>query len=206
MNEWKEHTHYHRFPGYIPQQFVIIFPRFTMKYSGKLTMNIRPESILVMGVSGSGKSHIGRLIAERLHADFIDADDHHSATSIAKMSRGEPLNDGDREGWLQTLSGFYRDYQQHGKSLVIGCSALKHRYRDILRQGAPALRILYLHGEREVLLQRLKNRQGHFFQGDHMLDSQLHDLQPPSQDEATLLDIRLSPSEIIDQYLETLRV
>lgn len=167
-------------------------------------MPIRPKSILVMGVSGSGKSHIGQLIAERLKADFIDADDHHSATSIAKMSRGEPLNDHDREGWLQALAGFYRDYQQHGRSLVIGCSALKHRYRDILRQGAPELHILYLHGDREVLLQRLQNRQGHFFQGDHMLDSQLHDLQPPDHDEATILDIRLSPRNIIDQYIETL--
>ncbi|GGX87158.1 gluconokinase [Litchfieldella qijiaojingensis] len=167
-------------------------------------MNIRPKSILVMGVSGSGKSHIGRLIAERLHADFIDADDHHSATSIAKMSRGEPLNDSDREDWLQTLAGFYRDYERQGKTVVIGCSALKHRYRDVLRSGAQKLNILYLHGDRDVLLDRLRNRRGHFFHGDHMLDSQLSDLQPPNCDEATIIDVRLSPKEIVDRFLETL--
>lgn len=167
-------------------------------------MDTRPKSILVMGVSGSGKSHIGKLIAERLQADFIDADDHHSATSIAKMSRGEPLNDNDRKGWLQTLANFYRDYGRRKKTVVIGCSALKRRYRDILRQGTPELSILYLHGDRDVLLRRLGSRQGHFFHGDHMLDSQLRDLQSPGEDEAIVIDIRLPPEEIVDRYLRTL--
>ncbi|WP_031218267.1 gluconokinase [Halomonas sp. PBN3] len=165
-------------------------------------MSTSPQLVLVMGVSGSGKSFIGRRLAEAISAYFIDADDHHSPTSIAKMSRGEPLNDGDREGWLATLADYYRDHRQQGRSLVIGCSALKRRYRDTLRGGAPALRILYLHGSRELLLSRLRARQGHFFQGEHMLDSQLRDLEPPGNDEAFRVDIALSPDEIVSRFIE----
>lgn len=164
-------------------------------------MSTSPQLVLVMGVSGSGKSFIGRRLAETMSADFIDADNHHSPTSIAKMSRGEPLNDGDREGWLATLADFYRDHRRKGRSLVIGCSALKRRYRDTLRGDAPALKILYLHGSRELLLSRLRNRQGHFFQGQHMLDSQLRDLEPPGNDEAFRVDIALSPDEIVAAFL-----
>ncbi|MDI5921511.1 gluconokinase [Halomonas sp. LR5S13] len=165
-------------------------------------MKSTPTLVLVMGVSGSGKSHVGKLLAEAIDADFIDADDHHSAGSIAKMSRGKPLNDGDREGWLETLADFFRDHARRGRSLVIGCSALKRRYRDQLRKGAPALRILYLHGSRELLFDRLTHRQGHFFQGDHMLDSQLRDLEPPGDDEAIRVDISLSPEEIVSTFLK----
>lgn len=158
-----------------------------------------------MGVSGSGKSHIGREIAKHMGADFIDADDHHSATSIAKMSRGEPLDDGDREGWLVTLSGFYQEYLKRHEPLVIGCSALKHRYRDLLRQGAPDLKIVYLHGSRDTLLERINSRQAHFFHGESMLDSQLRDLEPPSSMEALLIDIRLTPSQIVELFSQQLR-
>ncbi|MGB8714475.1 MAG: gluconokinase, GntK/IdnK-type, partial [Onishia taeanensis] len=105
-------------------------------------MNTSPLTLLVMGVSGSGKSHIGKLLAQTAHAEFIDADDHHSQNNITKMARGEPLNDSDRQDWLLTLSDLYRDYRAQGKDIVIGCSALKHRYRDVLRQGAPELKIL----------------------------------------------------------------
>lgn len=167
-------------------------------------MNQPPLSLLVMGVSGSGKSHIGSLLAGKLHADFIDADDHHSPASIAKMSRGEPLDDGDREGWLLTLAALYRQYREQGKDVVIGCSALKRRYRDILRQGAPELKILYLDGSRDVLLERLGGRAGHFFAGEHMLDSQLSDLERPGDDEAISLDIRQPPDSIIETFLSRL--
>lgn len=164
-------------------------------------INQSPLSLLVMGVSGSGKSHIGSLLASTLHADFIDADDHHSPASIAKMSRGAPLNDSDREDWLLTLAGLYRQHHNQGKDLVIACSALKRRYRDALRQGAPGLKILYLDGSREILLERLGGRAGHFFAGENMLDSQLHDLEKPGADEAISLDIRQSPNRIIEIFL-----
>lgn len=122
------------------------------------------------------------------------------------MSRGEPLNDGDREGWLLTLSRFYEDYRQRQETLVIGCSALKHRYRDVLRRSAPELKILYLQGTRDTLLERLNARQGHFFHGESMLDSQLRDLEPPSEAEAIRLDIRFSPSRIVDDFLYQIEI
>lgn len=167
-------------------------------------MKTTSPCILVMGVSGSGKSHIGRDLASAIGAEFIDADDHHSPTNIAKMSRGEPLTDADREGWLKTLADFYRHYREAGKPLVIGCSALKHRYRDSLREGAPELEILYLHGTREVLLERLNSRGAHFFAGEHMLDNQLSTLENPDETEAFRIDIRTDPALIVSRFVEHL--
>ncbi|MFG6159928.1 gluconokinase [Halomonas sp. 1390] len=158
-----------------------------------------------MGVSGSGKSHIGRQVAAAIDATFIDADDHHSADNIAKMARGEPLNDDDRAAWLQTLSHLYRRYRSEGRSLVIGCSALKRHYRDLLRQGAPDLDILYLHGSRRLLLERLDARDDHFFAGAHMLDNQLATLEVPDETEAFHCNIRSTPREIVETFATNLR-
>ena len=155
--------------------------------------------ILVMGVSGSGKSHVGRLLAERLGADFIDGDDHHSTANIAKMARGTPLGDEDRQGWLETLAGLFADCRRDGRSVVIGCSALKARYRDILRGGDPALAIVYLDGSRTLLRERLTRREGHFFSGEAMLDSQLADLEPPLADEALSVAISLPPEAVVER-------
>jgi gluconokinase len=160
--------------------------------------------ILVMGVSGSGKSHIGRQLALIAGATFIDGDDHHSPANVAKMSSGIPLNDNDRSEWLDTLATLLADYQMQDLSLVIACSGLKKRYRDRLREGDPALHILYLEGRRELLLQRLENRAGHFFKGDTMLASQLADLEPPGDEEAFNASISLSPKKIVDQFSATL--
>ncbi|WP_424780243.1 gluconokinase, partial [Onishia taeanensis] len=122
--------------------FSLLSPEVHCSIYREKRMNTSPLTLLVMGVSGSGKSHIGKLLAQTAHAEFIDADDHHSQNNITKMARGEPLNDSDRQDWLLTLSDLYRDYRAQGKDIVIGCSALKHRYRDVLRQGAPELKIL----------------------------------------------------------------
>ncbi|MDN3555417.1 gluconokinase [Halomonas maura] len=168
-------------------------------------MHTDAKSILVMGVSGSGKSHIGRQVAAAIDATFIDADDHHSAANIAKMARGEPLTDDDRAAWLQTLADLYRHYRSEGQSLVIGCSALKRRYRDRLRQGAPDLQILYLHGSRELLLTRLDTRGDHFFAGAHMLDNQLATLEAPADTEAFRCNIRSTPRDIVDAFTARLR-
>lgn len=164
-----------------------------------------PFSFLVMGVSGSGKSHIGRQLANVTGALFIDGDDYHSELSIDKMSRGEPLSDEDRKEWLETLAELFRKHHQDGKSVIIGCSALKRRYREILRQGAPDLRILYLHGEREVLLHRLNSRGDHFFNGEHMLNSQLDTLEIPGDDEAIRCSIEQMPAQIIEEFLSKLQ-
>ncbi|WP_048307262.1 gluconokinase [Halomonas sp. PR-M31] len=167
-------------------------------------MNDSARCILVMGVSGSGKSHIGRDIAVAMGAEFIDADDHHSPLNVAKMARGEPLDDEDRKEWLMTLSDLFDHYRRQGRDVVIACSALKKRYRDVLRQGAPALNILYLEASRNVLLKRLSARKTHFFTGEHMLDSQLQTLEPPNDDEAICLDVRYSPKAIVERFLAQL--
>lgn len=167
--------------------------------------DVTPSSrILVMGVSGSGKTHIGRLVAERLGADFIDGDDYHSPASIDKMARGIPLNDEDRKAWLETLAERFAAYRKRGGSVVIGCSGLKRRYRDTLRRGDPSLKILFLSGDREQLHHRLTSREGHFFKGDRMLDSQLADLEPPGKDEAVELNIALSPDRLVDDFVQRL--
>lgn len=160
--------------------------------------------ILVMGVSGSGKSHVGRQLAHTLGATFIDGDDHHTPSNVAKMTRGMPLNDDDRREWLDTLAALFADYRARDTSLVIACSGLKKRYRDRLRDGDPALNILYLEGSQTLLLTRLETRAGHFFKGDTMLASQLADLEPPGEDEAVNVSIALSPEEIVKRFLESL--
>lgn len=165
---------------------------------------MRSSRVLVMGVSGSGKTHIGRLVAERLGCDFIDGDDYHSSASIDKMARGIPLNDEDRKVWLETLAEKFAEYRKRDASVVIGCSALKRRYRDTLRRGDPALKILFLSGNHEQLHQRLTSREGHFFKGDRMLDSQLADLEPPRADEAVELNIALAPGRLVEVFTRRL--
>lgn len=160
--------------------------------------------ILVMGVSGSGKSHIGQQLAATLGATFIDGDDHHSPANVAKMASGTPLNDDDRRDWLATLAGLFAEYKARGESVVIACSGLKRRYRDRLREGDSALRILYLEGTHGLLRERLEARAGHFFKGDSMLASQLADLEPPAADEAVTLSISLTPAVIVERFSATL--
>ncbi|XKH61851.1 gluconokinase [Halomonas sediminis] len=168
-------------------------------------MTMSSQRILVMGVSGSGKSHVGLLLAKRLGVDFIDGDDYHSPISIDKMARGIPLTDEDRREWLKTLAGFLADFRARDATVVISCSALKRRYRDTLRQGDPALAILFLSGSRETLHQRLAQREGHFFKGDAMLDSQFAALEPPDADEAVTLDICAAPERLVSEFLQQKR-
>jgi len=160
--------------------------------------------ILVMGVSGSGKSHIGQQLAASVGATFIDGDDHHSPANVAKMASGTPLNDDDRRDWLATLAGLFADYKSRDESVVIACSGLKRRYRDRLREGDSVLRILYLEGTQALLRERLETRAGHFFKGDSMLASQLADLEPPQADEAVTLSISLTPEVIVERFRATL--
>ncbi|MEG3080897.1 MULTISPECIES: gluconokinase [unclassified Halomonas] len=167
-------------------------------------MESASQRILVMGVSGSGKSHIGQALAASLGATFIDGDDHHSPANVAKMASGTPLDDDDRREWLDTLAGLFAEYYRADRSVVIACSGLKKRYRDRLRVGDPGLRILYLEGSRDLLHERLTTRAGHFFKGDTMLASQLADLEPPDPSEAVSLSIALNPHQIVHEFIATL--
>lgn len=154
--------------------------------------------IVVMGVSSSGKTEIGKQLAQRLEGRFLDGDQYHSKASIAKMARGEPLDDDDRAGWLQRLSELIGEARDAGETLVVGCSSLKRRYRDTLRQGDEALAFVFLKGSRELLLQRIQSREDHFFKGEAMLDSQLATLEAPQEDEAVTVDITGTIDDVVD--------
>lgn len=147
-----------------------------------------------MGVSGCGKSTVGRRLADELRVPFIEGDDLHPPRNVALMAAGTPLTDDDRRDWLQALAAALTAAVKHG--LVISCSALKRSYRDRLRAGAPGLRFVYLHGSPELLAARLRARADHYMPPS-LLPSQLEALEPPSADEDPIaLDIT-APIEAI---------
>ncbi|MFZ4878111.1 gluconokinase [Janthinobacterium sp. Mn2066] len=157
---------------------------------------------VVMGVSGCGKSFIGSLLASRLKVDYVEGDELHPPENVAKMAAGVPLTDADRAGWLAALRDRIARARAQGIGLVVSCSALKRAYRDLLREGDPGLRFAHLDGPREILLQRMQERQ-HFMPAS-LLDSQLQTLQPLQADEAGLvLDFRQAPDELVKQLLRT---
>lgn len=152
---------------------------------------------IVMGVSGSGKSTIGEGLATRLGQPFIDGDSLHPAANREKMAHGIPLDDADRQPWLEAIVAEMDRHRAAGESLVLACSALKRRYRDFLRGSHDDVRFVYLQASRELLAQRLGQRSGHFFD-PHLLDSQLATLEEPSPDEALRVGVGLSPAETIE--------
>ena len=154
-----------------------------------------------MGVSACGKSTVGRLLAEACGATYLDGDDFHPPANVVRMAAGQALTDDDRAGWLAALSQRLSQARAAGEGVVLSCSALKRSYRDVLRQGAPQLRLVYLHGSRELLAARVAARQGHYMPAS-LLDSQLGTLEPPGADEAALaFDVALSPQQIVDAIL-----
>jgi gluconokinase len=163
------------------------------------------EAVLVMGVSGSGKSTIGTLLARRLGWPFLDADDVHPAANIAKMTAGIPLTDADRQPWLRTVAAWLARGQGEGEPGVVACSALKRSYRDLLRRAAPGLRVVYLASDPELLRQRMAHRRGHFFPLA-LLDTQLRDLEVPGPDEDPIVaDAADPPEKIVDSLQRALR-
>lgn len=160
--------------------------------------------VIVMGVSGAGKSRIGELLAERLGCRFTDGDSFHSAANKDKMAHGIPLTDEDRWPWLGTIRAEIETYIEAGEDAVFTCSSLKRSYRDVLRGNTPELvRFVYLHGDRETLGERLGARSGHFF-NPALLDSQLRALEVPGPDEAVEVGIEATPDAIVDEALRKL--
>jgi gluconokinase len=138
--------------------------------------------LIVAGVSGSGKTTVGAMLAGRLGWRFADADDFHPAANVEKMRAGIPLTDEDRRPWLQALVAWMDERIAQGKSAVIACSALKRAYRDVLLGDRPDVRMVFLEVGREELARRLAARQGHFFP-EKLLGTQLDALDPPQPDE-----------------------
>jgi len=158
-----------------------------------------PGVVVLMGMAGSGKTTIGVLLARELRCKYAEADDFHSEANVAKMAAGEPLSDDDRWPWLRAIRAFIDGTIADGESAVVTCSALKRKYRDVLRR--PGVQLVHLQGSREEIARRLAARQGHFFQAT-MLDSQLADLEEPTSDEHVLtVSISGTPSQIVASIL-----
>ena len=149
--------------------------------------------VVVMGVTGCGKTTVGRLVAQRLGAQFVDADDFHPPANVAKMRAGIPLDDADRRPWLDALNARLREAAARGESLVLACSALKAAYRERLREGIPGLRFVHLEGARDLIAGRLAARSGHYM-NPALLDSQFATLEPPA--DALQVDIGAPPEQL----------
>jgi carbohydrate kinase (thermoresistant glucokinase family) len=152
---------------------------------------------VVMGVCGCGKSTVGTALAHSEGVAFIEGDSFHPASNVAKMSAGMPLTDEDRAEWLLALQAEIRSARERNVGLVVSCSALKRRYRDLLRDGDPELQFVHLHGARELIAHRMLSRVGHYMPLS-LLDSQLSVLEPLQPDEAgMILDIALPPETLL---------
>jgi gluconokinase len=163
-----------------------------------------PPVLVVMGVSGSGKTTVGSLLAGRLGWPYAEADAFHSDANVAKMAAGHPLTDDDRWPWLAAIAAWINERIVRHETGVVTCSALKRKYRDVL--GRPEVQLVYLEGSQELIAHRLAARHGHFFRAE-MLASQFADLEPPAPEEAVVtVSIGGSPAEIADTIIVAIGV
>ncbi|MCM0678849.1 gluconokinase [Micromonospora phytophila] len=154
--------------------------------------------VVVMGVSGAGKTTVARGISAGTGLTFAEADEFHSPANVARMRAGEPLDDAARMPWLRDLAGWMAARAAEGVSTVLACSALRRSYRDLLRQGAPGVEFVHLDGSAEVIRDRMALRAGHYMPAS-LLESQLATLEQPDPDESVLvLDVSLTPDELVD--------
>jgi gluconokinase len=160
---------------------------------------MRNPILLLMGVSGSGKTTIGAMLAGRLGWTYAEADDFHPPTNVEKMHNGVPLDDEDRKPWLQATAEWMKN--QDGAAVVTS-SALKRKYRDMLRAGRPDLRLVYLEGSRDVIGKRMAARHGHFFP-KQLLDSQFADLEAPGPEENPLIvSVDAAPEQVVQEIID----
>jgi carbohydrate kinase (thermoresistant glucokinase family) len=158
-----------------------------------------PVVVVIMGVSGCGKTTVAAMLAGRLHWRFEEGDNLHSAANIVKMSRGVPLTDDDRWPWLRAIADVISGWIAEGHSGVVACSALKRAYRRIIIDDNPAVRLVYLKGSRELMLRRMAARHGHFMPVS-LLDSQFETLEEPTSEEAAVvISIDQRPEEIVTE-------
>ena len=165
-------------------------------------LSTHPPLVVVMGVSGSGKTTVGAALAQRLSVPFADADDFHPPANIAKMTAGRPLDDRDRYPWLETIAGWLAAHADQGG--VVSCSALKRSYRAILTSQAPQSVFVHLHGERDVVAARVAGRPGHFMPAA-LVNSQFDTLEPLASDESgVVIDLDQPVDVLVEQSVTAL--
>ena len=161
----------------------------------------KPRALIVMGVSGSGKTTIGEMLAEHFDCPFFDADDFHPKENVEKMAQGTPLNDEDRKPWLERLNKLLSEHLERGESVVLACSALKQSYRDLLSSDNDVAKFIYLKGSYDLILRRMQARENHYMKAD-MLKSQFETLEEPQN--ALAIDIDAAPETITAQIIASL--
>ncbi|MEV4198463.1 gluconokinase [Micromonospora globbae] len=160
--------------------------------------------VVVMGVSGAGKTTVARGISEATGLLFAEADEFHTPANVARMRAGVPLDDAARLPWLRDLAAWMAARGAEGRSTVLACSALRRSYRDVLRAGPPSVDFVHLDGSAEVIRERMSRRTGHFMPAS-LLESQIATLERPQPDESVLvLDVALSPEELVAAAVEGL--
>jgi gluconokinase len=162
-----------------------------------------PMAIVLMGVSGCGKTSVGIALAKYLNWPFFDGDDFHPPENIAKMSQGVPLNDKDRHPWLSNLNQLIADHLRNERSLLLACSALKQSYRDQLVDGNPGIVFIHLKGDFDLIYSRMQDRPGHYMKTE-MLRSQFEALEEP--DDALVIDIGQNLDSITEEIITHLHL
>jgi gluconokinase len=157
--------------------------------------------IVLMGVSGTGKTAVGTRLARALGGEFVEGDDYHPPANVEKMRSGVPLDDADRQPWLETLSREIGRWLDAGKTVVLACSALKQRYRDILKAGRAGVRFAHLEGDKDLIRARLAQRRGHYMPAS-LLDSQFAALEEPA--DAITVSVEGTPDEIVAEIVKQL--
>ncbi|MEG9499274.1 gluconokinase [Mannheimia indoligenes] len=164
------------------------------------------KAFILMGVSSTGKTSVGTAVAQKLGLKLIDGDDLHPRANILKMANGTPLNDDDRRPWLERINDAAFSLEQKSEKGIIVCSALKKKYRDQIREGNADVKFLFLNGSFELVLERMKQRKGHFMKPE-MLQSQFNTLEIPQTDEPDVIfiDIDGSFEEVVERCVEAVK-
>ena len=164
------------------------------------------KSFILMGVSSTGKTSVGTEVAHRLGIKLIDGDDLHPRANIIKMGEGHPLNDEDRAPWLERIRDAAFSLEHKSEIGIIVCSALKKKYRDQIRDGNSNVKFLFLHGSYDVILERMRQRKGHYMK-ESMLKSQFETLEVPGADELDVISIDINApfDEVVERCIQALQ-